>query len=375
MHIELVTPLVRKHLPLFFSISELYIIAALVLLPYPLPLGGAYYGLMILTGLVQSGLRFHLVFWAGVAFLLIYTSTAWISGHTPPMSLILTLIGLQLLFSVPRGMPVYDIKVSTIWLFVLIMYVHLFLSILVFPRPDGRFTLNHVDPNFSGVGAFLFLIFLVKRHKTYPALAVLILMVFLLSRAALLSTLVFLFFNNTSVGRSLHEKVSPFLYLLVGNVLIMLFSYYSARLFFADVAAADGVHRLLQVRDISNAGRFAAFAKVPIVFSRAEVFFFGLTPDEVQAAFINVIPHNTVFLLAVQYGWIVTTVYTGMVFWFFKRYEGREFRPALIALATYSFFLHSILQGYFIIGCAVVARLTRTHRNHLEMADKSDLRS
>lgn len=216
-------------------------------------------------------------------------------------------------------------------------------------RGDGRFHLNHIDPNFSGVGVFLFFCLSMHYNKNRYAAIFFIISILLLSRAAFLS--IALFYTLTKIKIIYNNTIYK---VLTTNIGITAFFGILALFFATDTiqqllggfkeTTSDGALRLISLADNSNIGRFMKFAFTFELMQNPEYFFIG-PGTEIYGA---IVPHNSLMFIFANYG--LFAVLAQIVFlWSIKNTNIHQ-RALSSAMIFYSMFLHGLLLGlYFLV--------------------------
>jgi hypothetical protein len=293
-----------------------------------------------------------------VLFLL--TLTLFIAFNTYNLFQILLLVPLLLLvYSIDN----YNISKKEKKLIDVFLYISL-VSILIqinFYKIDTlygvRKTLSILEPNFSDTLIFfVFLISNVLKNRSGIIIS-LYCGITLQSRLFMLSVLIFYLIKFSKKWIKIYKFVlNPYIFFVLGNILILVFSFFWVTNFSPEIQYAMGWERM-NLNDASNYGRFMAnlsWAEYLIKFKPL----YGISNFEDFANNLGeILPHNS---------FLYTTLSSGLIFSLFFYFTVLKLINKMFTYKNYeyiisyfiaSFFLHGLFSSYFLILFITVFKL------------------
>lgn len=268
-------------------------------------------------------------------------------GNTFPF---IFLINIIFFFYLTRHGPVKLTAINTSFIIIsFIMILYLAESQFGRVRVDGRLHLNHIDPNFSGVGLFLFFSYFTSIKKYKYALVLFIISLLLLSRATILSMLIFLVLSNVrQINRNkIYSLMTSSVGLISGLSFLILFALMSViQSYLGDFQPTqiEGTQRLITFADNSNIGRFMKFALAFELMGNTEYIFSG-PGSEIFGA---ILPHNSLMFIFTEFGTASTAAH--LLFLFMIKNSTTEQKAISCAFIFYSMFLHGLLLGIYFLS-------------------------
>jgi hypothetical protein len=247
------------------------------------------------------------------------------------------------------------------------VFLSLFIQILIYRYNSIRRSYSIIDPNFSSIISFFFLVYCDKQGYKIGYLFSIITLFFFKSRAYFLALL--LFYLVKIIKHSFKEK---FLKLKINNFFVLSFIsiilIYIISFIFLIYVSVENIPGKRNFNDISNKNRFLANVRViGVLLNDPKGFFWGYG-EKLEEKFIGNkprslygIPHNSILKPLLIYGFfaiiIYLLIYGNEVNKRFN-YENYEY---IYSYFIFSMFLHSLFEMAY--GIAFIYLLSLEKRN------------
>jgi hypothetical protein len=311
-----------------------------------------------------------------IAFYL-YKENFYLKKQILYVSILLTLILIisfnvynlfQILLLLPSLLLVYSIdncdinkkekRIITLFLYISLISVLVQINFYKIDTLHGvRKTLSLLDPNFSGI--LIFFIFLLSKvlGNRFGIIISLYCGILLQSRLFILIILTFYLIKFSKKKIKIYRFIlNPYIVFILGNILIVIFSFFWVANFYPEIQYATGLERA-NLNDESNYGRFLAnlfWVDYLIKFKPL----YGIANFEDFAKDLGIFePHNSFLYTILSSGLIFSFFYYITILNLIKRmftYKNYEY------IASYfiaSFFLHGLFSSYFLILFITVFKL------------------
>mgnify|MGYP001064243541 CR=1 FL=1 len=271
-----------------------------------------------------------------------------VSGNTFPILLALNMI--CVFYFTKRKPNCRSKNINVIFLSILIFSILYLIDSSIFRiRADGRYHLNHSDPNFSSVGIFLLFAFFMSLRKYYFCLALFVLATILMSRAALLSIIIYVILSKSKFisQNYFYKKITTNMGVIaIISIFILFLSVDFIQGFLGEFSAetSTGAGRLTNFADNSNIGRFIKFA---ITFEMMRDFQYLLNGPGLEL-YGSIVPHNSLMFIFANFGLLSLAAH--LIFLTAIKNINTNQRALSAAMIFYSMFLHGLLLGLYFVA-------------------------